>query len=152
MHPGPKLVLHSLIWNCFSLIFICHSWFLSHAFDFRFLCLQLNLLSNGFRLLKAGGLLVYSTCRFSICYFFLHLLRKNTCSDSSYSCFLTLPFLSISLTVAQNEDVVEQFLKENASAGKLLFVLKPILIKVAILWSIFRMVEGLSNEIMPVIP
>ncbi|KAL5557543.1 hypothetical protein UlMin_039779 [Ulmus minor] len=45
--------------------------------------LQLKLLTNGFRLLKAGGLLVYSTC---------------------------------SLTVAQNEDVVEQFLKENASA------------------------------------
>ncbi|QCD82079.1 ribosomal RNA small subunit methyltransferase B [Vigna unguiculata] len=45
--------------------------------------LQLNLLSNGFRLLKAGGSLVYSTC---------------------------------SLTVAQNEDVVEQFLKENRTA------------------------------------
>ncbi|KAF3440309.1 hypothetical protein FNV43_RR18593 [Rhamnella rubrinervis] len=45
--------------------------------------LQLKLLTNGFRLLKAGGLLVYSTC---------------------------------SLTVAQNEDVVEQFLKENPSA------------------------------------
>ncbi|XP_015889744.3 rRNA (cytosine-C(5))-methyltransferase NOP2C isoform X2 [Ziziphus jujuba] len=45
--------------------------------------LQLKLLTNGFRLLKAGGLLVYSTC---------------------------------SLTVAQNEDVVEQFLKENAFA------------------------------------
>ncbi|GMI68200.1 tRNA methyltransferase 4g [Hibiscus trionum] len=45
--------------------------------------LQLKLLRNGFRLLKAGGLLVYSTC---------------------------------SLTVAQNEDIVEQFLKENASA------------------------------------
>ncbi|PON89349.1 RNA (C5-cytosine) methyltransferase, subfamily [Trema orientale] len=45
--------------------------------------LQLKLLSNGFRLLKAGGFLVYSTC---------------------------------SLTIAQNEDVVEQFLKENASA------------------------------------
>ncbi|KAL4379447.1 hypothetical protein GQ457_02G013700 [Hibiscus cannabinus] len=45
--------------------------------------LQLKLLRNGFRLLKVGGLLVYSTC---------------------------------SLTVAQNEDIVEQFLKENASA------------------------------------
>ncbi|KAK9948414.1 hypothetical protein M0R45_003990 [Rubus argutus] len=45
--------------------------------------LQLKLLTNGFRLLKAGGLLVYSTC---------------------------------SLTVAQNEDVVEQFLEENPSA------------------------------------
>lgn len=45
--------------------------------------LQLKLLSNGFRLLKVGGSLVYSTC---------------------------------SLTVAQNEEVVEQFLKENASA------------------------------------
>ncbi|XP_027919635.1 uncharacterized protein LOC114178117 [Vigna unguiculata] len=45
--------------------------------------LQLNLLTNGFRLLKAGGSLVYSTC---------------------------------SLTVAQNEDVVEQFLKENRTA------------------------------------
>ncbi|KAL6224478.1 hypothetical protein ACLB2K_003333 [Fragaria x ananassa] len=45
--------------------------------------LQLKLLTNGFRLLKAGGLLVYSTC---------------------------------SLTVAQNEDVVKQFLEENSSA------------------------------------
>lgn len=45
--------------------------------------LQLKLLSNGFKLLKVGGSLVYSTC---------------------------------SLTVAQNEDVVELFLKENASA------------------------------------
>ncbi|KAH7678845.1 16S rRNA (cytosine(967)-C(5))-methyltransferase protein [Dioscorea alata] len=45
--------------------------------------LQLQLLTNGFRLLKAGGTLVYSTC---------------------------------SLTFAQNEDVVEQFLKENHSA------------------------------------
>ncbi|KAH7679404.1 16S rRNA (cytosine(967)-C(5))-methyltransferase protein [Dioscorea alata] len=46
--------------------------------------LQLQLLANGFRLLKAGGTLVYSTC---------------------------------SLTFAQNEDVVEQFLTENHSAG-----------------------------------
>uniref|UniRef100_A0A5B7CB73 SAM-dependent MTase RsmB/NOP-type domain-containing protein n=1 Tax=Davidia involucrata TaxID=16924 RepID=A0A5B7CB73_DAVIN len=45
--------------------------------------LQLQLLTNGFRLLKVGGSLVYSTC---------------------------------SLTVAQNEDVVEQFLLQNASA------------------------------------
>lgn len=45
--------------------------------------LQLQLLTNGFRLLKVGGSLVYSTC---------------------------------SLTVAQNEDVVEQFLSKNASA------------------------------------
>uniref|UniRef100_A0A803NPK2 SAM-dependent MTase RsmB/NOP-type domain-containing protein n=1 Tax=Cannabis sativa TaxID=3483 RepID=A0A803NPK2_CANSA len=45
--------------------------------------LQLKLLSNGFRLLKVGGLLVYSTC---------------------------------SLTIAQNEEVVAQFLKENGSA------------------------------------
>ncbi|XP_057951511.1 rRNA (cytosine-C(5))-methyltransferase NOP2C [Malania oleifera] len=45
--------------------------------------LQLRLLTNGFRLLKVGGSLVYSTC---------------------------------SLTVAQNEDVVERFLMENASA------------------------------------
>ncbi|KAG5529258.1 hypothetical protein RHGRI_029827 [Rhododendron griersonianum] len=45
--------------------------------------LQLQLLTNGFRLLKIGGSLVYSTC---------------------------------SLTVAQNEDVVEQFLLQNASA------------------------------------
>ncbi|KAE9614593.1 putative RNA (C5-cytosine) methyltransferase, S-adenosyl-L-methionine-dependent methyltransferase [Lupinus albus] len=43
----------------------------------------LNLLTNGFRLLKVGGSLVYSTC---------------------------------SLTIAQNEDVVEQFLKENKTA------------------------------------
>ncbi|XP_059641141.1 multisite-specific tRNA:(cytosine-C(5))-methyltransferase trm4b [Cornus florida] len=45
--------------------------------------LQLQLLINGFRLLKVGGSLVYSTC---------------------------------SLTIAQNEDVVEQFLLQNASA------------------------------------
>ncbi|KFK28278.1 hypothetical protein AALP_AA8G495700 [Arabis alpina] len=45
--------------------------------------LQLNLLRNGFRLLKEGGTLVYSTC---------------------------------SLTLAQNEDVVDQFLAENSSA------------------------------------
>ncbi|XP_054810786.1 rRNA (cytosine-C(5))-methyltransferase NOP2C isoform X2 [Prosopis cineraria] len=51
--------------------------------------LQLSLLTNGFRLLKVGGSLVYSTCS----------------------------FLLISLTIAQNEDVVEQFLKENVSAG-----------------------------------
>ncbi|PPR99802.1 hypothetical protein GOBAR_AA20857 [Gossypium barbadense] len=49
----------------------------------------LKLLRNGFRLLKVGGLLVYSTC---------------------------------SLTVAQNEDIVEQFLKENTSAENCLFV------------------------------
>lgn len=47
--------------------------------------LQLKLLINGFRLLKVGGSLVYSTC---------------------------------SLTVAQNEDVVERFLSEHTS-GKL---------------------------------
>ncbi|XP_058098501.1 uncharacterized protein LOC131243283 isoform X2 [Magnolia sinica] len=45
--------------------------------------LQAKLLTNGFRLLTAGGSLVYSTC---------------------------------SLTVAQNEDVVEQFLATNPSA------------------------------------
>ncbi|GFY88026.1 S-adenosyl-L-methionine-dependent methyltransferases superfamily protein [Actinidia rufa] len=45
--------------------------------------LQLQLLTNGFGLLKVGGSLVYSTC---------------------------------SLTVAQNENVVEQFLLRNASA------------------------------------
>ncbi|KAG7539551.1 S-adenosyl-L-methionine-dependent methyltransferase [Arabidopsis suecica] len=45
--------------------------------------LQLNLLRNGFRLLKEAGTLVYSTC---------------------------------SLTHAQNEDVVDQFLAENSSA------------------------------------
>ncbi|XWS33872.1 hypothetical protein CRYUN_Cryun22dG0120200 [Craigia yunnanensis] len=53
--------------------------------------LQLKLLRNGFRLLKVGGLLVYSTC---------------------------------SLTVAQNEDIVDQFLKENASAGSAIGALK----------------------------
>ncbi|XP_031478859.1 rRNA (cytosine-C(5))-methyltransferase NOP2C-like isoform X3 [Nymphaea colorata] len=53
--------------------------------------LQLQLLTNGFRLLKVGGSLVYSTC----------------------SCRL-LPLNS--LTVAQNEDVVEQFLSNNHSA------------------------------------
>ncbi|PHT49945.1 hypothetical protein CQW23_09692 [Capsicum baccatum] len=45
--------------------------------------LQLQLLTNGFKLLRVGGALVYSTC---------------------------------SLTFAQNEDVVEQFLSENTSA------------------------------------
>ncbi|CAK7334245.1 unnamed protein product [Dovyalis caffra] len=45
--------------------------------------LQLKLLTNGFRLLRVGGSLVYSTC---------------------------------SLTVSQNEDVVERFLKESSSA------------------------------------
>ncbi|RWR81819.1 putative 28S rRNA cytosine-C5-methyltransferase isoform X1 [Cinnamomum micranthum f. kanehirae] len=45
--------------------------------------LQLHLLTNGFRLLKVGGTLVYSTC---------------------------------SLTVGQNEDVVERFLSGNPSA------------------------------------
>ncbi|KAL0301438.1 UNVERIFIED_CONTAM: putative ribosomal RNA small subunit methyltransferase B [Sesamum radiatum] len=44
---------------------------------------KLKLLTNGFRLLKAGGSLVYSTC---------------------------------SLTVAQNEDIVEQFLSRHVSA------------------------------------
>ncbi|RYR27343.1 hypothetical protein Ahy_B01g051394 isoform B [Arachis hypogaea] len=44
---------------------------------------RLSLLHNGFRLLKVGGSLVYSTC---------------------------------SLTLAQNEDVVEHFLKENVNA------------------------------------
>ncbi|WCJ32638.1 Ribosomal RNA small subunit methyltransferase F [Euphorbia peplus] len=45
--------------------------------------LQLKLLTNGFKLLRVGGVLVYSTC---------------------------------SLTVSQNEDVIEKFLKENPSA------------------------------------
>ncbi|XP_009379387.1 rRNA (cytosine-C(5))-methyltransferase NOP2C isoform X1 [Pyrus x bretschneideri] len=45
--------------------------------------LQLKLLTNGFRLLKSGGILVYSTC---------------------------------SLTVAQNEEVVKQFLEGNPCA------------------------------------
>ncbi|XP_047968920.1 uncharacterized protein LOC125212724 isoform X2 [Salvia hispanica] len=45
--------------------------------------LQFKLLVNGFRLLKVGGSLIYSTC---------------------------------SLTVAQNEDVIERFLSECASA------------------------------------
>ncbi|KAM7252369.1 hypothetical protein ACFE04_024252 [Oxalis oulophora] len=51
--------------------------------DRNLTALQLKLLSNGFRMLKVGGSLVYSTC---------------------------------SLTVAQNEDVIHQFLEDNASA------------------------------------
>ncbi|KAL1217063.1 rRNA (cytosine-C(5))-methyltransferase NOP2C [Cardamine amara subsp. amara] len=51
--------------------------------DINLTSLQLNLLRNGFRLLKEAGTLVYSTC---------------------------------SLTHAQNEDVVDQFLAENSSA------------------------------------
>jgi 16S rRNA C967 or C1407 C5-methylase (RsmB/RsmF family) len=51
--------------------------------DTNLKALQLNLLRNGFRLLKEAGTLVYSTC---------------------------------SLTHAQNEDVVDQFLSENFSA------------------------------------
>lgn len=41
---------------------------------------------------------------------------------SMFSYFYLSPL--ISLTAAQNEDVVEQFLKDNASAGKILYVLK----------------------------
>ncbi|KAK1352535.1 hypothetical protein POM88_053233 [Heracleum sosnowskyi] len=52
----------------------------------RALELGLLLLTNGFKLLKVGGYLVYNTC---------------------------------SLTVAQNENVVEQFLLQNSSAGSL---------------------------------
>ncbi|GAA0159649.1 RNA methyltransferase [Lithospermum erythrorhizon] len=48
--------------------------------------LQLQLLTNGFKLLKVGGSLVYSTC---------------------------------SLTVAQNEDVVQHFLSQNPTADLL---------------------------------
>ncbi|CAH2043038.1 unnamed protein product [Thlaspi arvense] len=51
--------------------------------DRNLTALQLNLLRNGFRLLKQGGTLVYSTC---------------------------------SLTLAQNEDVVDHFLAESSSA------------------------------------
>ena len=36
--------------------------------------------------------------------------------------FLTNTFLLISLTLAQNEDVVEQFLKENVTAGRMLML------------------------------
>eukprot|EP00268_Persea_americana_P055340 TRINITY_DN6426_c0_g1_i3.p1 TRINITY_DN6426_c0_g1~~TRINITY_DN6426_c0_g1_i3.p1 ORF type:complete len:111 (+),score=11.10 TRINITY_DN6426_c0_g1_i3:1715-2047(+) len=50
---------------------------------YLFYSMQLHLLTNGFRLLKVGGTLVYSTC---------------------------------SLTVGQNEDVVERFLSRNPSA------------------------------------
>lgn len=42
--------------------------------------------------------------------------RENM--HTHFPVFSLLPFVSISLTVAQNEDVVEQFLKENPSAGR----------------------------------
>nr|XP_023912013.1 uncharacterized protein LOC112023628 isoform X1 [Quercus suber] len=71
--------------------------------------LQLKLLSIGFRFLKVGGSLVYSTCR---C---LSLTVSMALKTTRPSSFLTYSF-SVSLTVAQNEDVVQKFLKENASA------------------------------------
>jgi len=76
------------------------------------LLLQLKLLINGFRLLKVGGTLVYSTCRFFTFANLFPLVKTQPWSN-----FLIV-FVIISLTVAQNEDVVEQFLKENASAGE----------------------------------
>lgn len=79
--------------------------------------MQLKLLANGFRLLKVGGSLVYSTCRFAStgipwtlhCFFFLFLSDILT---SVFACHVN------SLTLSQNEDVVEQFLSQNASAGR----------------------------------
>ncbi|VAI88183.1 unnamed protein product [Triticum turgidum subsp. durum] len=59
--------------------------------------LQLGLLTNGFKLLKTGGSLVYSTC--SSCHHMTNSLSWN------------------SLTVAQNENVVQQFLSKYPSAG-----------------------------------
>lgn len=86
-------------------------------FHIRCVCLvlQIKLLTNGFKLLRLGGLLVYSTCR---------CVPYSNPIFAKYSSLLlnlhAFTFCIISLTVSQNEDVVERFLKENASAGKIL--------------------------------
>lgn len=82
--------------------------------------LQLQLLTNGFRLLKVGGSLVYSTCRCALLEFGRSYLSTIFgCISLINSCFCFV-LLWNSLTFSQNEDVVDQFLLQNASAGKIL--------------------------------
>ncbi|KAK1356068.1 hypothetical protein POM88_049324 [Heracleum sosnowskyi] len=74
------LILHHISKD-FKIIFM-----LAYLFHLLAVAEALLLLTNGFKLLKVGGYLVYNTC---------------------------------SLTVAQNEDVVEQFFLQNSSTGSL---------------------------------
>ncbi|CAN6563353.1 unnamed protein product [Malus baccata var. baccata] len=76
--------------------------------------LQLKLLTNGFRLLKSGGILVYSTCRCLL--LFAPLTFRTLRIKDIRLYFANFRFLFISLTVAQNEDVVKQFLEGNPCA------------------------------------
>jgi hypothetical protein len=48
--------------------------------------------------------------------------HKDTAQFMSCDFIVTNTLLLISLTVAQNEDVVEQFLKENITAGRILML------------------------------
>jgi hypothetical protein len=56
--------------------------------------------------------------------FYKHSQNRATQRHVTISCdfILTNTLLLISLTVAQNEDVVEQFLKENITAGRILML------------------------------
>lgn len=102
-------------------LFLSYLFIYRHFFCMIYVCLQLQLklLTNGFRLLKVGGSLIYSTCR-CIPQTLPLALKSHTVTLYFYCFYLLISnfFFLISLTVAQNEDVVEQFLKENASAGR----------------------------------